>query len=775
VNTDTQERLLLGSAPFSVMARVAMQLGRESISNSIIAITELVKNAYDADAEEVSIRFQGLNTTNPVLVISDNGIGMTETQLRENWMVIGTPNKATTSRSVGKKRVLTGEKGLGRLGLDRLCQVAIVQSFTEDRPRGIELVVDWSKYENNFDKLEDIAHNIYSISKNVKDPVMGLPIRVAQGTYIVLQGLKDQWSEDFLRELKQELSLLISPFSGKNDFTISISSGMDWKGFDGKIGSSEILDAAEWQIIAEINKESKVSYTMSSPQFANIFTLLQTPWSERFKGKNDSSECGSLRFEMYFYPRKDVNIEDISFSRKQVSDFLDVNQGVRIYRDGFRVKPYGQPNGEGDWLTLSYRRQQSPGGVTQNGWRVGYNQVVGAVFLTKYDNPNLIDQTNREGIVEGQAFNDMRMFVRDAIGFFETNRVRFERERLQEDSLEKVREQAEEKTKESAIVVKNLQGTAQQVSEILETVRDTGDVERLNQAKSLLQDVVVEVSETVSNAQEAQRKFAEATREQEAEFQRQKDTLANLASLGILAAGFGHETLGSSNLVLANAKLLQDNIKDGLFMVMPDLRDEIEQSLDTLLYETGKIETFAEFMLQNVSRDKRERKAVRLDTVVRKIFAYFQKSLSEKNIVVEFDFPLDGVRPVLAFEIDWQSIFLNLITNSVWAIVESSSIVRKIRVKMKENSENLEIRFADSGCGLAAGTERNIFLPTFSTKRSEDGIIVGTGMGLTIVKSFVGEYRNGSIDVISPCDLGGAEFVIALTIPDLSNRGDRKE
>ena len=92
--SEIQSRIPIGDVPFSVLARVAMQLGRESISNSIVAILELVKNAYDADAEAVRIRFGNLNKANPLLVIEDDGNGMTEQQLREGWLVIGTSNRS---------------------------------------------------------------------------------------------------------------------------------------------------------------------------------------------------------------------------------------------------------------------------------------------------------------------------------------------------------------------------------------------------------------------------------------------------------------------------------------------------------------------------------------------------------------------------------------------------------------------------------------------------------------------------------------------------------
>ena len=124
-----------------------MQLGRESISNSIVAITELVKNAYDADAERVRILFSGLESKSPFLVIEDDGHGMTEKQLRQHWMVIGTSNKQETWKSLRKGRILTGEKGLGRLGLDRLCKKTVARFFSKSKSDGIELEIDWHKYE----------------------------------------------------------------------------------------------------------------------------------------------------------------------------------------------------------------------------------------------------------------------------------------------------------------------------------------------------------------------------------------------------------------------------------------------------------------------------------------------------------------------------------------------------------------------------------------------------------------------------------------------------
>ncbi|MFN8453314.1 MAG: ATP-binding protein [Anaerolineae bacterium] len=770
---ETQDEIFIGEAPFSVMARVAMQLGRESISNSITAISELVKNAYDADAENVSIRFDGLNSQQPFLVVEDDGNGMTERQLREQWMVIGTPNKLVSARSSQKKRILTGEKGLGRLGLDRLCKQTVVQTFSEDENRGIKLVIDWDKYEEIDEKLENITHRVYSIPKQVTNQITQISPQIAKGTQLILYDLKDSWTKEFLSELKKELTLLVSPFAGINDFSIEIDSGMKWADIDGKIGSEYMLQAAEWKLLSIIDEDGNVSHVMSSDQYRVKFEFQQTPWKEVFpKFRYQFPLCGPLRLEVYFFPRREVTIENLSFNRQQVTNFLDANQGIRIYRDSFRVKPYGEPDGTGDWLKLSYRRQQSPQGVAQRplgGWRVGYNQVIGAVFIQRDKNNALIDQTNRESIVEGPAFYDLREFATKAIEFFELNRQKFEMSRKKETDYEKAREKAKKSTEVSANTVKQVKGLTDEIKQQLEKGVTPGS----NTINKLAQ-TVRQLEKNMATVQKEQQELTKVVEDGQAELRRQKDTLGNLASLGILATSFGHETLAASNLVLSNAQDLKRDMEAGLFMVTSDTRVDIEEELKIIVHEADRIETFAKFILRNMRRDKRNQRDVYLNQTIRRVFTSLEKYLDEKNIlIIGLENLPEQVSPILAFEIDWESIFINLITNAVWALENVDASNKKIRVSLQESGGKLKITFADSGIGIEAGTADQIFLPTISTKRNTEGNIIGTGMGLAIVKDFIESHEGGAIRVGSPCDLGGAQFHIEVNIPNLTERGKR--
>ena len=768
--SEIRSRVPIDDVSFSVTARVAMQLGRESISNSTVAILELVKNAYDADAETVKIRFGNLDKTNPLLVIEDDGNGMNEQQLRDGWLVIGTSNKLLSGQSSRKKRVLTGEKGLGRLGLDRLCEKTVVQSFSEGESSGLELEINWRKYEEIAAPLEKIRHDLYRIPKFISDPITNLSKEFSEGTRLILYDLKDVWSKEHWQDLKQELRLLISPFAGINDFAIELDSGMKWDEIDGKVGSVEMLNAAEWRLIAEFDEEKNVSYTMSSDQHQENFKHGPFSWSENFRHTNEQPLCGPLKFEMYFFPRRPVDLGEVNFSYTQIREFLDSNQGIRIYRDGFRVKPYGEPTGEGDWLRLSYRRQQHPSGITQGNWRVGSNQVVGAVFLERDKNPDLIDQTNREGIVEGPAFYHLKMLAGHAIRFFELRREEFEKTRDRLTEYEEARGEATKSTKASLEAVNNLKDTTSTITEILQTAVQKKPI--VNDVEALLNSldaVVNAVDETATNTQKAYDRLAKATEEQQEELQSQKDTLGNLASLGILTTSFGHETLRTSNLVILYARHLRRNLGKGLVMVSPDVREMVKDNLELLVSSVDKIHNFADFTLKNVSRDKRKRKTVDLSRVITQVLRYFAGPLKKRNITVELNLP-EKVSPIRAFEIDWESIFINLITNAVWALENTKTEQRKIRISMWEAKNYLKITFADSGCGLEAGTEDRIFAPTFSTKRNEKGEIDGTGLGLAIVKGFVEDYTGGSIHVESPCDFGGAQFHIQILIPNLNSR-----
>ena len=752
---------VIRSASFSVSARVAMQLGRESISNSIVGILELIKNAYDADAENVTLHFSDLDSDQATLVIDDDGHGMTEQALVENWLVIGTDNKLRSGQSRRKKRVLTGEKGLGRLGLDRLCRATAVQSFTGDSETGIQLDVDWEKYEDTTQRLETIQHPISRIpSKLLRNPTTGQLFTKAHGTRLILSGLKDSWTSGPIDDLCSELSLLVSPFAGPEDFSINVYA----RGKRHTISSTEIIEAAEWKLQASISDTGNLAYKMTGQHGEEY--VFDEPWRSVFTDRDvELPRCGPLEMAMYFIPRR--RVEGLSFTTAQISAFMNANQGIRIYRDEFRVKPYGGPAGEGDWLNLAYRRTQSPGGRSQTGWRVGYNQVIGAVFIKRDRNEALLDQTNREGIVDGEAFSDLRAFALHAIDWFERKQVDDYCAKGNMSEYDQIAREAETAKTHTRSATSDLERAAADVNSALDSPELPGEGLVHDGIKSKFSDAVSALKENVEESIAIQDKLTTAHDEMEQNFERKSETLHNLASLGILAVAFGHETLSHTNLLAAAARLLKDRLTPSVLKHVDEkAKSTIQNSINDIAYASKRIRAYGAFMLRNMRRDKRTRRNVYIDKVIGDIFKSF--ALEEtRSVCVKLDFP-QHTPPIRAFIVDWESIFVNLLTNAVWALQPVHN--REIRVRIREIDGRLNIWFADSGRGISKGTIDHIFEPAFSTKRNERGDKIGTGMGLAIVEDLVKSY-SGNIHVSSPSDLGGAEFHIVVPLPQTPSGG----
>ncbi len=728
--------------PFEVDARVAIQLGRESISSSLIAIIELVKNSYDADSGEVEIKFENLNSDNPQLVIKDNGSGLDYNEIIKYWFRIGTNKKRKNSRSPLKDRILTGAKGLGRLGIDRLCEKMTLQSKKDNSKDVFEIDIDWSKYEKEDNDLSKIKH--YVFKSNYRDSLFKIN---ESGTALIMTGLKDTWNESSLLELKKELTLLISPFKGINDFNINIKSGLNNKEIDGDIKSTKYLKAADWIVKAQIHSDNTISMKMSSEIFKkHKYQLSKVKWKDLFKDSLVEPRCGPLSFEFYFFitNKNNEDFKKLNLNKANTISFLKNNNGVRIYRDNFRVKPYGDPDGLGDWLTLQHRKAKEPAGIKRKTWVVAGHQIVGAVFISRDKNHQLIDQTNREGIVEEAAFYDLRKFALRTIQWFELNRYEFESKRV--DKADKARE---------------LKKAVEENEEVINTIFTSimNDLKNPNKSK---EDLSEAISDLKDNFDENKNKVNALENILESE----KNTLANLASIGILAASFGHETAEQSASIATSARELKYNYDKGTLELFGDYKNNFEQYLDIIIDSSKFIESFANFTIGNIKTDKRRQKEIDLVETINNIKNNMLQTLKLKNIEIDAsDLPGEKIVYVKGFEIDLESIFINLISNSVEALKDITDRIRLIKISLEYDNKNVSVLFQDSGCGLEKDTKQHIFEATFSTKRDEKGNLIGTGMGLAIVKSFIEEHLFGTITVQEKSTLGGVGF--KMTIPRL--------
>ncbi|MES2720114.1 MAG: ATP-binding protein [Pseudomonadota bacterium] len=755
------QRTLIAEKPFEFSARVTLQLGRESISSSTVAISELIKNAYDADAESVSAAFHLRNPGTSSLIITDDGDGMSAVTIFEHWLKIGTDNKYINEKSATKRRILTGAKGLGRLGIDRLCKKLVLYTKTKDMDKAIQLNIDWKKFENTNKSLSEIKHQIFEVDLPVKDKYGEVFLdKESSGTRMLLIGLKDEWSESFLEALENELRLLTSPFHTKNDFSINLAVTKKGELNEKSLSSEEILSAARWKVKASVTADGMISLCYINNQKNIDINPSPTPWSTWIKNSGEKPIFGPASFEFYYLVQDTENLSKLKLKTRNFREFMRLNQGVRLYRDHFRVRPYGEPSGKGDWLDLGLRKASSPGGISQPGWRIGPNQIIGSVLISRETNSILNDQANREGLVENTAFFQLRLFLLKVIETFE---VLVQRDASSDSQLDFSEELANILNKSNEDIEDAIASLKKTISTISKKKQTKTKKKQLSPAQIVTQRLN-ELEQLRKKQSEAEQRYLQALRAEKSELEEQKNTLSNLASIGILTISFGHEVRQHSGFAL-----------NGTSRALTQLK-KIENTSGALDYpikciEIAKdgaqyVDNFSRFAIENIRPDKRKRKKVNIANVFSYVFDIFSATLKKMDIETCVNLITPGAaHEVYAFEIDWESIAINFMTNSIWAIESNKDRTNpRIVVDIIEHDGEIELTYKDSGIGLDEGSEDTIFTPMHSGKRDIRGNVIGTGMGLAIVKTHVEDHMNGSITAKAQSDLGGAEFTIKVPI-----------
>ncbi|HHQ6548824.1 TPA: ATP-binding protein [Serratia fonticola] len=750
-------RRYLGKKPFDLSARVPMQLGRESISSSTVAVSELIKNGYDADAESVHVEFYlrespALST----LVIRDDGNGMDANTIYDHWLKIGTDFKSGVELSLNKKRVLTGAKGLGRLGLDRLSKKVVLYTKKKGSSTVIQLIVDWRKYEETNASISDIKHDIYEQDLPLSGKYGDIFSSVDDsGTYMVLIGLKDEWYPEFIEDLKQELRLLISPYRSANDFSITIHRTINNVVFpDDPIDTQELLKAASWEVKAVVDSNNKVKLSFKNNSTGELIEQIPTPWKEWISKQGDRPLFGPLKFEFHYMVRKKEFLSKIDMSARNWSRFMELNRGVRIYRDDFRVRPYGEPTGKGDWLDLGYRKSSSPGGIKQGGFRIAPNQIIGAVSISKTTNAILNDQANREGIVENDAYLQLRTFILKIISSFESLATKDARSDENTDLAVELERIIKEKDSE-------LKGAIDGIKAFSKKTKKKG--KRIAPAQVLNQRLR-ELERAKASHQKALDDYYLYLEKEREKLEDEKDILSNLASLGVLTVSFGHEIRTHSSLALTNSKTLKNLVRRAQVAEESIDYDKLISVTDLMITGAQYVDTFSKLAIDNIKPDKRTRSKVNVPRIFKYIFDMMSATFAKMGVQYEIEFLRieEDDFNVRSFEIDWESIAINLITNSTWALEDTEKDERKIKVIFERvGGTRLRLSFMDSGCGLETGQEDAIFLPMHSRKTDRKGNSTGTGMGLSIIKSQVEEHMpSGTISARQYSDLGGAGFYI---------------
>lgn len=408
---------------FSITPRVIAHLGEALIKNENIAILELVKNSYDANATVCEVFFeQDTSGKLTKIIITDNGDGMTLSVIQKNWLVIGTDNKKIQLQKQMKEEKRTsrlpfGEKGVGRLGVHKLGnQISLISKTRKDKK--VSLNINWKKLET---------------AKEIKDFPIELienetPLFFTQdnhGTRIEISSLKTLWDRRKLRDVYRGLLSLNSPFSETSeDFKIRINSNSNF--FAGLPTFEDIKESGMYFAHCSLSgtRINNFSYSfkpwttldkIKNGRVVNTKNLLEEDlrlkgirFIETDDGKEkkeeydinlDKHKVGTVDFDIIIFEPDTQIINLMNLEKTAFRSYMKSNGGIRVYRDDVRVYDYGEP--DDDWLEINAQRIHHVGENIRN------QIVLGAVRLKRTECLGLIEKTNREGFVENEAYQDL--------------------------------------------------------------------------------------------------------------------------------------------------------------------------------------------------------------------------------------------------------------------------------------------------------------------------------------------------------------------------------
>ena len=706
-------------------ARLITMLGDQLIKNELIALIELLKNSYDADASWVKVSFidfapdYSLTSTSKI-IIEDDGCGMNADILRNHWLNPATPDKlrkkAVDARTP-KGRILQGEKGIGRFAIFKLGKTIKITTRRQkqddmghfiDEGEDIEntLWYDFSKYDDNFLKengqdkdlfLENLQVELSQAHPTAivdKDVVLGVTRRKRKpyGTIIEISNLKTKWTSQRVARIQREIGKLQPIFSQRFDSDFSV-----WIYKDNQIHESQdrykeklnnclenksvfkVTDGRYSTVDNTINfringREVHLSFEDSEINGLKQFEKLKTP---EYK-----TECGSFQFEFYIF---DFNVDSENPSKY----FLDSDEKriirehrIYLYRDGLRVMPYGDP--DDDWLRIDIAR-----GTIRADEFLSNDQVVGCVYISRKENPKLIDKTNREGLIEdGRALDDFITVLQLILKYL--RKKPFAQYLIDKQRKKEIDRIKRGQPSELIEIAKKQYADDQKTLKFLKSFEGSYTKE-----KKVLEDRIYKTE--------------------------------NLAAVGLSIETASHDVM----LFIRRTLESQDSLIREIMIGGEIDRDKLLERLTLIRGNLSMVETQMKDVQLLFPSTKSKTKNINVKEIIDKVFRLYKRAFNDNKISVDFDVTS---RPLVVKTTDavLLQVFINLFDNSLYWL-KTVNRDRQIKITIDGNSQRLV--FSDNGPGINDDDINYIFEAFYSGKGEE-----GRGLGLYIAKQLLDRY-----------------------------------
>ncbi len=675
-----------GSVVFRPRARIMKLIGAELISDDVVAVTELVKNAHDADASSVSIGFQDVLYEDGTIVLQDDGHGMDLDDLLSKWMEPASAwKRSKAQRRTKNGRRMLGEKGVGRFATDKLGSQ--LQLISRKRGSSKEVVAhfDWDQYEADDQMLSDVE-NRWELrkAKQIKD----------HGTILIISGLRNPWTERMFRRLSTKLSRLTSPFERDGGFQVILAS-REFPEYSDLL-RVDYLDRAPYRAKARLIDELTIEIQIGD----------EAPVQHMWNGEGELI-CGPVTAHLHAFDLETEALARIG-PRLEVRNWLKQWSGVSVYRDGFRVWPYGEP--DDDWLRLDQRRVNNP--VV----RLSNNQIVGFIEISSDLNPELKDKTNREGLVHNAALDDLRKFT-----YFAMQALEAERQRIRRPAIRRPAHSARPRPNDPI----------------------HGELERIaRKAPEDLRERLLALGKRIR-----EREADEETRQQKL-----VHGFSELASLGQLALGVHEEVERSAASLLSSCDSLDKQLNGSVPRSTARAIKQIRSGLESM---QEQLQLFASLGTRDLAKGRRK-------ITVRRELDHFLESvegqLERLGVSMSVEVPVEGLLRANMQPQSVHRVLHILLQNSLdWRPKDHP----QIRIRASRTDSACELLFSDNGPGIPAELADRVLDPFFSGRQG------GQGMGLAIARNILTAH-GGSIEVVVDGRRNGAN--IRVTLPISSRR-----
>ncbi len=736
-------------------ARLLTMLGDQLIKNEQIALTELIKNSYDADADWVKVSFDNFGDNFEVhkdskIIIEDNGEGMDLDTIEKSWMNPATPNKFIDrgkEKKTKKGRIIQGEKGIGRFAILKLGKKILITTRPQNSRKEYEINYNLSAYDENFLSENNQKKELFiddlniEVSTFVPRKIIDKKIKVKhkifnrcnKGTIIEIADLKGNWERKKIELIYKDISKfesifdkLIEPAEERSDFLVDfLINGERLAVSDEYLDKLyDLIDTkAVFKITNGLYNSDKHIFTFEEngkPKSLEIFSptfkknkIFQNYFCikeyDNEKGKDVRTEkfripeCGRFTFNFYIF---DFNKNPPAKYELDKNDKnLIKEHRIYLYRDGIRVFPYGNP--EDDWLQIDKLR-----GIERAGFFFSNDQVVGWIGISKKENPELRDKTNREGLIdEGNATQDFITLIQSFLSFYKLHPFKqylydYQKSKKAQDAF---------KSEEIFRQIDEIKNDFSDNKKILTAVNQLANTYKLER------DYLV----------------------------RRVEATEDLASVGLSVETASHD------MMLMLSKGIQ-----GIDELMKDCMNKsvsFEESTEELQKLRG-IFSFVETQMKEIQvmfrSTKQRRRNIRVDEILQKVINIYQNILRRSKIKLEVD---KAGSPLIANCTDavLLQLFINLFDNAIYWLTDISIKDRKIVIK--QNGSQGMLIFADNGPGIKKEDEPYIFEPFYSAKEE------GRGLGLYIARQLLEriDYAIWLAEVKSEKILPGANFVVS--------------